>query len=183
VFCFNIISAINSCLFLWVSSPAYPNLLGTKRLCCCYCRLLAVVAIAPINQKGQPGACSSHLCRARGRARPLWVLCMQPFPEFLQEAISRTWTHDLNQQSKNLGSKQDYSKHWWTQRSTNIRSDNGLAPTFAHAMPHALHRALRPSGPRRIWGVTLALMPQRRHLNSYNREIRIISLPCGIVVL
>jgi hypothetical protein len=39
------------------------------------------------KEKGQLGACSSCL--------PLWVLCMQPSPAFLQEAVFRTWTHDL----------------------------------------------------------------------------------------
>jgi hypothetical protein len=41
--------------------------------------------------KGQSDARSSRLCRVR----PLWVLCTQHFPAFLQEAVSRTWTHDL----------------------------------------------------------------------------------------
>jgi hypothetical protein len=40
--------------------------------------------------KGQPGACSSHLRRVRGRVRLLWVFCTQPFPAFLQETVSRT---------------------------------------------------------------------------------------------
>jgi hypothetical protein len=35
---------------------------------------------------GQPGACCSHLCRVR----PLWILCTQFFPAFLQEVVSRT---------------------------------------------------------------------------------------------
>jgi hypothetical protein len=46
-------------------------------------------------KKRQPGARSSHLCRVRGRVRPLWVLCTQPLLAFLQEAISKTGTHDL----------------------------------------------------------------------------------------
>jgi hypothetical protein len=45
-------------------------------------------------------------------------------------------------------------------------------PTFAHAIPHALHKVLLPSGPRRIWGVAFALMPQRTHLNNYNIGVR-----------
>jgi hypothetical protein len=37
--------------------------------------------------KGQPGARSSHLRRVQGRVRPLWVLCMQSFPAFLQDCL------------------------------------------------------------------------------------------------
>jgi hypothetical protein len=47
-----------------------------------------------VDMKGQPGACSSGLRRVRGRVRPLWVYCTQPFPAFLQEAVSRTRTRD-----------------------------------------------------------------------------------------
>jgi hypothetical protein len=43
-----------------------------------------------IGIKGQPGEHSSRLRRVRGRVRALWVLCTQPFPAFLQEAVSRT---------------------------------------------------------------------------------------------
>jgi hypothetical protein len=43
-----------------------------------------------IIYRGQPGAFSSHLCRVW----PLGVLCTQAFPTFLQEDVSRTWTHD-----------------------------------------------------------------------------------------
>jgi hypothetical protein len=32
---------------------------------------------------------------SREGSGPLWVLCMQPFPAFLQEVVSRTLTHDL----------------------------------------------------------------------------------------
>jgi hypothetical protein len=45
-----------------------------------------------ITLKGQPDTRSSRLRRIRGKVRPLWVLCPQPFPTFRQEAISRTWT-------------------------------------------------------------------------------------------
>jgi hypothetical protein len=48
-----------------------------------------------LSWKGQSSARSSRLCKVRGRVRPLWVLCTQPFSAFLQEAISMTWTHDL----------------------------------------------------------------------------------------
>jgi hypothetical protein len=36
--------------------------------------------------KEQPGARGSRVCRVR----LLWVLCMQSFPTFLQETLSRT---------------------------------------------------------------------------------------------
>jgi hypothetical protein len=48
-----------------------------------------------IVKKGHPGARSSRLCRVRWRVRPFWILCTQPLPAFLQEAVSRTWTRDL----------------------------------------------------------------------------------------
>jgi hypothetical protein len=46
-------------------------------------------------KKGQPGARSSRLRRVRRRVWPFCILCTQSFPAFLQEAVSRTWTHDL----------------------------------------------------------------------------------------
>ncbi|XBH73211.1 hypothetical protein VPH35_100351 [Triticum aestivum] len=56
------------------------------------CRAVAVRLLVPSLlggitnnlKKGQPGACSSRLRRLRGRVRPLWVYCRQPFPTFLQ---------------------------------------------------------------------------------------------------
>jgi hypothetical protein len=39
--------------------------------------------------------CTKLPRRVRGRVWPLWVLCAQSFPAFLQEVVSRTWTHDL----------------------------------------------------------------------------------------
>jgi hypothetical protein len=45
------------------------------------------IVIVDSNKKGQPGACSSRLRKVRGRARPLWVLCTQSFPAFLQEVV------------------------------------------------------------------------------------------------
>jgi hypothetical protein len=36
--------------------------------------------VMTLLQEGQPGARSSRLCRVRGRVRPLWILCTQPFP-------------------------------------------------------------------------------------------------------
>jgi hypothetical protein len=41
-------------------------------------------------KKGQPGARSSCLHRVGGRVQQLFVLYMQPFSAFLQEAVSRT---------------------------------------------------------------------------------------------
>jgi hypothetical protein len=40
--------------------------------------------------KGQPGTRSTRLCRIQGRVRPLWMLCTQFFPAFLQDAVFRT---------------------------------------------------------------------------------------------
>jgi hypothetical protein len=48
-----------------------------------------------LYKKGQPGALSSQFCQERASVWPLWVLCTQHFPTFLQEAVSRTWTHEL----------------------------------------------------------------------------------------
>lgn len=43
----------------------------------------------------KPNARSSRLCRVREKVRPLWIFYTQSFPAFLQEAISKTCTHDL----------------------------------------------------------------------------------------
>ncbi|KAM3315400.1 hypothetical protein ACQJBY_033870 [Aegilops geniculata] len=48
------------------------------------------IVIEKKKKKGSPSACSSRLRRVWGRVRPLWVYCTQPFPTFLQEAVSRT---------------------------------------------------------------------------------------------
>jgi hypothetical protein len=48
-----------------------------------------------VYKKGQPGTRNSRLHKVRVRVWPLWVLCTQSFPAFLQEAISRTWTDNL----------------------------------------------------------------------------------------
>jgi hypothetical protein len=53
------------------------------------CPFLCILVMF-VKKRGQPGACNSCLRRIGGRVRPLWVLCMQPFPTFLQEAVS--WT-------------------------------------------------------------------------------------------
>jgi hypothetical protein len=45
-------------------------------------------------KKWQLGACSSRLGKVRVWVPPLWVLCTQHSPTFLQEAVYRTWTHD-----------------------------------------------------------------------------------------
>jgi hypothetical protein len=42
------------------------------------------------------------LRRVWGMVRPFWVLCRQPFLAFLQEAVSRTWTHDLMSQDNSF---------------------------------------------------------------------------------
>jgi hypothetical protein len=60
-----------------------------------YVTTLIKTFICSTTLKGQPGARSSRLRRVRGRDRPLWVLCSHHFPAFLQEAVFRTWTHDL----------------------------------------------------------------------------------------
>jgi hypothetical protein len=48
------------------------------------------VSLLMSKKKGQPSVRSTRLHNVWGRVRPLWVLCTQPFPVFLQEAISRT---------------------------------------------------------------------------------------------
>jgi hypothetical protein len=42
--------------------------------------------VVPKSEKGQPGA---H-CSCLRRVQPFWILCLQPFPVFLHETVSRT---------------------------------------------------------------------------------------------
>jgi hypothetical protein len=67
--------------------------------------------------RGQLSACSSRLCRVR----PLWVLCTQPFPIFLKEAVSRTWTRDpivtITRQQLTVAPSLPFNSHYlfmWT---------------------------------------------------------------------
>jgi hypothetical protein len=68
------------------------------------------------DKKGQPGARSSCLRRVWGRVWPLLVLCMQSFPTFLHEAVSRTWTHDFMVTRQQLApwdkKKTSTIRHW-----------------------------------------------------------------------
>ena len=57
----------------------------------CFSISLSVFLYLALGEKKRAARCSSsRLRRVRGRVRPLWVYSTQPFPAFLQEAVSRT---------------------------------------------------------------------------------------------
>jgi hypothetical protein len=51
-------------------------------------------------KKRQPNAHSSHVCKEWERVRPLWVLCTQSFPAFLQDANKKTSRLVMNHKSR-----------------------------------------------------------------------------------
>jgi hypothetical protein len=51
------------------------------------CPFLCILVMF-VKKRGSPMHVAPACIRIRGRVRPLWVLCTQSFPTFLQEAVS-----------------------------------------------------------------------------------------------